>query len=85
MLPGRYLLVAVPPIVVGRDGSPEARGRHGESFVLGGSRPETARGSLTTETTGGTTREFRDELGTTMLVEIRDSSLFDFRVAITRR
>lgn len=85
VLPGRYLLVAVPPVVVERDGSPEARGRHGESFVLGGSRPETARGSVTTETADGTTREFRDELGTTMLVEIRDSSVFDVRIAVLRR
>ena len=85
VLQGRYLLVAVPPIVVRHDASLEARGRHAVSFVLGGSRPETARGSVTTETADGTTREFRDELATTMLVDVRDGSLFDVRVVITRR
>ena len=55
------------------------------SFVLGGTGPEVVRGSVTTETADGTTREFRDELGTTMLVDISDGSMFDVRIIVTRR
>jgi hypothetical protein len=84
VLQGNYVLVAVPPIVLGRDASPAARGRHTASFQLGGTRPETARGSVATETDDGTTRQFRDELGTTAPVDLTDGSLFEVRIVVKR-
>lgn len=85
VLQGQYLLVAVPPVVVRHDASPDARGRYTTSFVLGGATPEAARGSVTTETSDGTTRQFRDELGATVPVDVSYGSVFDVRVIVRRR
>jgi hypothetical protein len=60
-LPGRYLLVAVPALVVPT--TPQTATRQGESmaFRLGGTRADTTRGSVWVESKDGVTRQFRDE------------------------
>lgn len=61
---GDYALVAVPALLLRTDADPSADPTaESMSFVLGGIRSESARGSVWTESRNGIRRQYRDELG----------------------
>ncbi len=70
MLPGQYLLVAVPPKVVPT--TAETATRQGEYFGVrvGGARPDRTQPSVWVESQDGVTREYRDEHATLMPVTV---------------
>lgn len=84
VLPGRYLLVAVPPLVTATDLS-RGPGVTASSSRLGGRTPESLDGSISTVTRDGVTRQYRDERSTTLPLEVTDASLADVTVTLTRR
>jgi hypothetical protein len=83
VLPGSYLLVAVPPLVTNIDTSPTARGRTSLSWAVGG-RAGAAGGSVHTESKDGVTVQFRDELGTQVPVTVADDAVMGLIVTVTR-
>lgn len=60
VLNGRYQVVAVPAVDIA-GAAPASAGTESSSYRLGGSRPDTLRGSVLTETRQGVTRQYRDE------------------------
>jgi hypothetical protein len=83
VLPGSYLLVAVPLLVTNIDTSPTARGRTSLSWAVGG-RAGAAGGSVHTESKDGVTVQFRDELGTQVPVTVADDAVMGLIVTVTR-
>lgn len=84
VLPGRYLLVAVPPAPAITN-HPAGPGFNATSSQLGGRTPESRAGSIMTVTRDGVTREYRDERATTVPLDVVDAPLPDVRVTLTRR
>jgi hypothetical protein len=79
---GDYALVAVPALLLRTDADPSASPTaESMSFVLGGIRSESARGSVWTESRNGIRRQYRDELGTRQQV-IVDADVPNLHIAV---
>ncbi|MGE0815085.1 MAG: carboxypeptidase regulatory-like domain-containing protein [Vicinamibacterales bacterium] len=82
VLPGRYLVVAVPPVTLAA--APAPAGSYSERSMAAGRSAESARGSVTVETRDGVTRRYADERATLVPLEVVDRPM-ELVVTLARR
>jgi hypothetical protein len=83
---GAYTLIAVPPVVTAT-GPQTGRGgvsSGASSFSFVGGTMAGGRGGVTTETSNGTTVEYRDETGTQLAVDINEGDVTSLQLVVHR-